>query len=256
MNIKSAFIYPLAPCLLAVPLPVAAAQVPAATQAELPVMPVTATSVSAKEAAVPDTASQTVSASAESHASAAPASSAMKIQTSSAESAKSSSQVSHSQDNIEVQVEYLDARFFENRDVNLYNLHVYRQYKTLGALSLHYGLTLERAVGSTTEDDIYRDAEAVGFGPSYMMRWTRHVSGKLDASLDGTGSILAYNHAHPGNGRAYGFLWRIGPRLTYHYTDRDAVSLAYIFHHSSNGFKSHNPGYNGVGFSLGFTHNF
>lgn len=156
--------------------------------------------------------------------------------------------------NIEVQLEYFEGRFFKKRDVDLYNVHVYRQYKELGALSLHYGLTFERATGSTTEDDIWRDAEAVGFGPSYMMRWTKHISGKLDGSIDGSGSLLAYNHAHPGNGRAYGFLWRIGPRLTYHYTDRDALSLAYLFHHSSNGMSTHNPGYNGVGFSLGFTH--
>ncbi len=156
--------------------------------------------------------------------------------------------------NIEVQLEYLEGRFFKKRDVDLYNVHVYRQYKELGALSLHYGLTFERATGSTTEDDIWRDAEAVGFGPSYMMRWTKHISGKLDGSIDGSGSLLVYNHAHPGNGRAYGFLWRIGPRLTYHYTDRDALSLAYLFHHSSNGMGSHNPGYNGVGFSLGFTY--
>ena len=159
-----------------------------------------------------------------------------------------------SRKNIEVQLEYLEGRFFKKRDVDLYNVHVYRQYKELGALSLHYGLTFERATGSTTEDDIWRDAEAVGFGPSYMMRWTKHISGKLDGSIDGAGSLLVYNHAHPGNGRAYGFLWRIGPRLTYHYTDRDALSLAYLFHHSSNGMGSHNPGYNGVGFSLGFTH--
>ncbi|WP_301893236.1 acyloxyacyl hydrolase [Mitsuokella multacida] len=156
--------------------------------------------------------------------------------------------------NIEVQLEYLEGRFFKKRDVDLYNVHVYRQYKELGALSLHYGLTFERATGSTTEDDIWRDAEAVGFGPSYMMRWTKHISGKLDGSIDGSGSLLVYNHAHPGNGRAYGFLWRIGPRLTYHYTNRDALSLAYLFHHSSNGMSSRNPGYNGVGFSLGFTH--
>lgn len=156
--------------------------------------------------------------------------------------------------NIEVQLEYLEGRFFKKRDVDLYNVHVYRQYKELGALSLHYGLTFERATGSTTEDDIWCDAEAVGFGPSYMMRWTKHISGKLDGSIDGSGSLLVYNHAHPGNGRAYGFLWHIGPRLTYHYTDRDALSLAYLFHHSSNGMGSHNPGYNGVGFSLGFTH--
>ena len=261
MKIQSVSVYSLAACLLALPLPAASAQAAAPAQA--------VSAAEAPAAAVPAAAKEEKAltempehmTSQQDKAGKEPSRAAKTgiepVKDSSAEkTAKSESAVRPSRNNIEVQLEYLDARFFEKRDVNLYNIHIYHQYKTLGALSLHYGLTLERALGSTTEDDIYRDAEAVGFGPSYMMRWTRHVSGKLDASLDATGSVLAYNHAHPGNGRAFGFLWRIGPRLTYHYTDRDAISLAYLFHHSSNGFSSHNPGYNGVGFSLGFTHNF
>ncbi len=156
--------------------------------------------------------------------------------------------------NTEVQIEYMDARFFKKRNINQYNVHVYRQYKQAGPVSLHYGLTLSRATGYSTEDDIYRDSEAVGFGPSYMLRWKRHVSGKLDAAFDASGSALIYNHAHPGHGRAYGFLWRIGPRLIYNYRANDSLSLAYLFQHSSNGMGTHNPGYNGVGFSLGYMH--
>ena len=157
---------------------------------------------------------------------------------------------------VEIQLEYLDGRWFARRDIDLYNLHIYRQYKKIKDVSLHYGLSVTRPLGKTTDDDIARDSEAVGLGPSYMMRWEKNLSKKWSASIDGAGSILAYNHAHPANGRAFGFLWRIGPRVTYHFTAEDSISAAYIIHHASNGFKTHNPGYNGVGISLGYRHAF
>ena len=156
----------------------------------------------------------------------------------------------------EIQAEYLEGRFFNDRHIDDYNIHIYRKYRDVNDISVWYGGTLSRPVGYTTEDGIYRDSEAVGLGPSLMLRWERPLVGKFAGSIDGTGSLLFYNQAHPGDGRAYGFLWRIGPRLIYHATGKDAVSLAYIFHHSSNGLKHHNPGYNGVGFSLGYAHNF
>ena len=156
----------------------------------------------------------------------------------------------------EVQAEYLEGRFFKKRHIDDYNLHIYQKNREVNHIGIWYGLTLSRPVGYTTEDNIYRDSEAVGFGPSVMLRWERPLTGKLHGSIDGTGSLLFYNQAHPGDGRAYGFLWRIGPRLIYQATDTDAVSLGYLFHHSSNGMHSHNPGYNGVGFSLGWTHTF
>lgn len=157
---------------------------------------------------------------------------------------------------IDIQMDYFEGRFFKERNIDLYNLHIFWQNRTVHHIKTYYGLTVERAVGCTTKDGIYRDSEAVGIGPAVQLRWERPLGGKFTGSIDGTGSLLLYNHAHPADGRAYGFLWRIGPRLTYHYTSRDAVSLAYIFHHSSNGMKDHNPGYNGVGFSLGYMHRF
>lgn len=157
---------------------------------------------------------------------------------------------------IDIQMDYFEGRFFKERNIDLYNLHVFWQNRTVHHIKTYYGLTVERAVGCTTKDGIYRDSEAVGLGPAVQLRWERPLGGKFTGSIDGTGSLLLYNHAHPADGRAYGFLWRIGPRLTYHYTSRDAVSLAYMFHHSSNGMKDHNPGYNGVGFSLGYEHRF
>ncbi len=157
---------------------------------------------------------------------------------------------------IDIQMDYFEGRFFKERNIDLYNFHVFWQNRTVHHIKTYYGLTVERAVGCTTKDGIYRDSEAVGLGPAVQLRWERPLGGKFTGSIDGTGSLLLYNHAHPADGRAYGFLWRIGPRLTYHYTSRDAVSLAYMFHHSSNGMKDHNPGYNGVGFSLGYMHRF
>lgn len=156
----------------------------------------------------------------------------------------------------EVQAEYLEGRFFHDRHIDDYNIHIYQKNREVDHVGVWYGLTLSRPVGYTTEDKIYRDSEAVGLGPSMMLRWERPLAGKLHGSIDGTGSLLFYNQAHPGDGRAFGFLWRIGPRLLYQATDKDAVNLGYLFHHSSNGFKHHNPGYNGVGFSLGWTHSF
>ena len=156
----------------------------------------------------------------------------------------------------EIQAEYLEGRFFKERHIDDYNLHIYRKYRDVNHISVWYGGTLSRPVGYTTEDGIYRDSEAVGLGPSMMLRWERPLAGRYTGSIDGTGSLLFYNQAHPGDGRAYGFLWRIGPRLIYHATNKDAVSLAYLFHHSSNGMHDHNPGYNGVGFSLGYAHTF
>lgn len=157
---------------------------------------------------------------------------------------------------IDIQMDYFEGRFFKERNIDLYNLHIFWQNRTVHHIKTYYGLTVERAVGCTTKDGIYRDSEAVGLGPAVQLRWERPLGGKFTGSIDGTGALLLYNHAHPADGRAYGFLWRIGPRLTYHYTSRDAVSLAYMFHHSSNGMKDHNPGYNGVGFSLGYEHRF
>ena len=156
----------------------------------------------------------------------------------------------------EIQAEYLEGRFFNERHIDDYNIHIYRKYRDVNDISVWYGGTLSCSVGYTTEDGIYRDSEAIGLGPSLMLRWERPLVGKLTGSIDGTGSLMFYNQAHPGDGRAYGFLWRIGPRMIYHATGKDAMSLAYLFHHSSNGMHHHNPGYNGVGFSLGVAHTF
>ena len=153
----------------------------------------------------------------------------------------------------EIQADYFQHRG-ERRYINLYNLHVFRQYKEMHGMSLHWGLTVTRPVGSWAEKDapdVRLDSGAVGVGPSYMVRWTKPLGKKWEASLDLTGGLMVYNKVHPAHTRNYDFMWRIGPRLTYHFNDRNALSIAYLGHHVSNGQRTKNPGYNGIGVSIG-----
>ena len=154
----------------------------------------------------------------------------------------------------EIQMDYLHGHG-ERRYIDLYNVQVYRQYKEMHAMSLHWGVTVSRAVGSWAEKDrpdVRLDSSAVGVGPSYMVRWTKPMGKKWEASLDVTGALLVYNRVHPAHTRNYDFLWRIGPRLTYKFNDRSSLSVAYLGHHVSNGQRTKNPGYNGAGLSIGY----
>lgn len=156
--------------------------------------------------------------------------------------------------NTEIQADQLKHRG-ARRYIDLYNVHVFRQYKEMHGMSLHWGLTVSRAVGSWAKKetpDERLDSSAVGAGPAYMVRWTKPLGHKWEASLDVTGALLFYNHTHPADTRSYDFMWRIGPRLTYKFNDRSALSVAYLGHHVSNARKTHNPGYNGMGVSIGY----
>ena len=160
--------------------------------------------------------------------------------------------------NFEIQLEYFNGKIFNNRNVNNYNVHVFQQFKQRRALSIYRGITFTRATGYSKphNHEEWLDSEGVGIGPAFMLRWKKHLSGRLYATGDFTGSLMFYNKAHPAEGRAYGFLWRLGPRLLWQYSKKDAVSLGYSISHFSNGLRSHNPGYNGLGFTLNFQHQF
>ena len=158
----------------------------------------------------------------------------------------------------EIQADYFQHRG-ERRYINLYNLHVFRQYKEMHGMSLHWGLTVTRPVGSWAEKSaptVRLDSGAVGVGPSYMVRWTKPFGQKWEVSLDVTGGLMVYNKVHPAHTRSYDFMWRIGPRLTYNFNDRNALSVAYLGHHVSNGQRTKNPGYNGVGVSIGYRYTY
>ena len=158
----------------------------------------------------------------------------------------------------EIQMDYLEHRG-ERRYIDLYNLHVFRQYKEMHGMSLHWGLTVSRAVGSWAEKDtpdVRLDSSAVGVGPAYMVRWTKPLGSKWEASFDATGAVLVYNDVHPAHTRNYDFMWRIGPRVTYKFNEKSALSVAYLGHHVSNGQRTKNPGYNGIGLSIGYRYTY
>ncbi len=158
--------------------------------------------------------------------------------------------------NIEIQLEHFNGKIFNNRNVNNYNVHVFQKIHQKRALEIYRGLTFTRATGYSKPREDFLDSEGVGIGPAIMLRWKKKISGKLYATGDFTGSLMFYNKAHPAQGRAYGFLWRVGPRFLWQYGKDDSVSLGYSISHFSNGLRSHNPGYNGLGFTLNFQHKF
>ncbi len=157
---------------------------------------------------------------------------------------------------VEIQFEYIEHRFYNDRHIDNYTVHLYQEMKRNGSVSFWRGLTFTRPDGYLTENGQHRNSDAWGLGPSFMIRWEKPVGEKWSVGIDGTGSLLAYNHAFPEGGRAFGFMWRAGPRVSYYPNKDSAFRLGYSFMHCSNGFSSHNPGYNGVGFSLMYAHNF
>lgn len=158
----------------------------------------------------------------------------------------------------ELQLEYLSGKAFTSRNVNNYNVHIFQKAKDNGVFSISYGGTFTRAVGATNprQEGIWKDSNGVGIGPAGLLRWKKNWGGKLYAAWDFAGSFMLYNKAHPAEGRAYGFLWRTGPRIIWQYGENDSVSLGYSVSHFSNAMRKHNPGYNTLGFSLGLTHKF
>ena len=158
--------------------------------------------------------------------------------------------------NAEVQVEYLRHRIYARRFIDNYNIHVFQKAHEHAGLTFHRGITFTRPQGYTTEDNSRRDSDAVGLGPACMIRWERPISGKLYGDLEFSGSFLIYSKAVPAQGRPWGFMWRLGPRLTWKYTKNNSFSLGYMFSHSSNGMKTKNPGHHSFGVSIGFNHNF
>ena len=161
---------------------------------------------------------------------------------------------------LEIQLEFLSGNCFgKHRKVDNYNVHLFEKVKTMKHFSFYRGLTFTRATGYTNPlpyTNVHHNSDGFGIGPAVMARYSRQVSGKFHMGWDFTGSLMIYNNAHPYRGRAYGFLWRTGPRLTWQYDKESSFNVGYAVSHFSNGLRSHNPGYNGGGVSVGLTHTF
>ncbi len=158
--------------------------------------------------------------------------------------------------NIELQLEFLSGKHSDRRHVDNYNVHLFKEFKQNGSVTLHYGFTFMRATGYNIPRGKKLDSNAVGLGPAFMLRWRKQLSGKLYGGIDFTGSFLLCNRAHPAEGRAYGFLWRTGPAITWKFNKDNSATLSWLVSHFSNGTRTHNPGYNTMGVSLGIAHRF
>ena len=160
--------------------------------------------------------------------------------------------------NWELQLEYLKGNISSSRRIDNYNVHVLQKMHQHRALSFYRGFTFTRATGYTDPKNlgVFYDGQGVGIGAAAMLRWDKNISGKLYANWDFGGSLMFYNKAHPFDGRAYGFLWRTGPSFTWKYRDEDSVTIGWYISHFSNGLRTHNPGYNTSGISLGINHKF
>lgn len=151
----------------------------------------------------------------------------------------------------EVQTDIMHHAYFKDRSIDTVSVHIMEPFKQRGSVSFYKGITVTRPYGHIRDNGIKRDSSAAGAGPLFLIRAERPVSGKWDAALDAGGSFILYDKAFPAGGRAYNFMWRAGPRLIYHAGKHTLLSLGYMFMHVSNGLRSRNPGYNGMGWSLG-----
>jgi hypothetical protein len=91
-----------------------------------------------------------------------------------------------------------------------------------------------------------------------MIRNEKKVSGKLDAAFDMSGGVIVYDKKFPAGGECYNFMWQIGPRFIYKFSQNSSVNIGYMLMHVSNGlhYPNPNPSYNAHGVSFGFVTNF
>lgn len=157
---------------------------------------------------------------------------------------------------LELDWDYLTHAHFKDRYINTVSLHILENISKKNNRSIYRGITITRPYGYINEKEQTKDSSAVGVGPVYMIRYEKKLSGKLYEALDMSGGFIVYDKTFPAEGRYYNFMWRIGPRFIYRINENSSVNIGYMLMHVSNGFKTHNPGYNGEGVSLGFVTNF
>lgn len=158
---------------------------------------------------------------------------------------------------IELDWDYLNRAHFRDRFIDTVSVHILENVSKTKNKSIYRGITVTRPTGYLIDDNQRtRDSSAVGVGPVYMIRYEKALSRKLSEALDVSGGVIVYDEAFPAGGRYFNFMWRIGPRLIYKINENSSLTLGYTLMHVSNGFQSHNPGYNGEGVTLGFVTRF
>jgi lipid A 3-O-deacylase len=145
-----------------------------------------------------------------------------------------------------------------DRDLDTVSVHILKKISETKNKSFYRGITITRPLGNVTleHQTQSQDSSAVGIGPIYMFRTEKHYSGKLSSALDISGGVILYDKPFPAGGRYYDFMWRVGPKLIYKFNEDSSVNVGYTLMHVSNGFRTHNPGYDAHGISLGFVQKF
>jgi hypothetical protein len=154
--------------------------------------------------------------------------------------------------NVELDWDYFTPVHFKNRYMDTVSLHILQKISENQNRSVYRGITVTRPYGHLIDDNQQtHDSSAVGVGPVYMIRNEKRISGKLYEAFDMSGGFIVYNHTFPYGGRFYDFMWRLGPRLEYKFSDHSSLNVGFMFMHVSNGFRTRNPSYNAHGLSVG-----
>jgi len=157
---------------------------------------------------------------------------------------------------LEVNWDYLTP-YSNDRKLDTISLHIMEKISATATRSVYRGITLTRSYGNVTLTNLNqhnsRESSAAGIGPFFMVRNEKYHSGKLSAAIDMSGSLILYDKVFPAGGRPFDFMWRIGPQLIYKFNKNSTMNIGYMVMHVSDGLKTHNPGYNAHGFSLGFS---
>lgn len=158
---------------------------------------------------------------------------------------------------IELDWDYLGP-YRNDRDLDTASLHILKKISEKKGRSVYRGITITRPRGTVTLDGEVRPQEssAVGVGPVYLIRNEKFHSGKLSAAVDMSGGLIVYDKTFPAGGKNYNFMWRVGPQLIYKCNENTSFNIGYMGMHVSNGFRTHNPGYNAHGLSVGLTAKF
>ncbi|MBP2637001.1 MAG: Lipid 3-O-deacylase-related protein [Firmicutes bacterium] len=157
----------------------------------------------------------------------------------------------------ELEWDYLNSSN-NDRELDTVSLHILKKISETKNKSIYRGITITRPLGNVTLENQTQsqDSSAVGIGPIYMFRTEKHYPGKLSAAFDISGGVILYDKPFPAGGRYYDFMWRLGPKFIYKINETSSINVGYMLMHVSNGFKTHNPGYDAHGLSLGFVTKF
>jgi len=146
-------------------------------------------------------------------------------------------------------------------DTSSLNLFYRKGQSTSGKWMYYSGATFTYAQGSietwnaSFQKEKYQSS-ALGVGPVLLARYEPLTCNKILFNADMSLGLIFYNKDFPSGGDFYNFMWRLGPNLSYQIKPSFTANLGYRLMHVSNGQSTHNPSYNGKGFTVSITKSF